>query len=217
MMGSRSNYHESGTFASRSGRAYSFSMRGIETCYHTDIRGHIIFMKTNLIVGLVVGAVVIVGSGYYLMTKSSSFTGDSKRASQEQTAQAGKFSGSFASLAARGGSWKCTVDSSTAQSVSSGVTYVSGGNVRADFSTKVQGYGTVDAHVLVNGQDVYSWSSVMPKGIKTKMVAQGSGGTATSGQGMDANQAYSYDCQPWTPDASTFALPTGVSFMTVGQ
>lgn len=178
-------------------------------------------MKTNLIIGLVVGAVVVAGGGYYLMKKGSSSAGESSRTEQglpkDEAAQGGKFNGSFASLATRGGSWKCTIDSSTAESISSGVTYVSGGNVRADFSTKVQGYGTVDSHMLVSGQDVYTWSSMMPKGIKTKMMSQGSGGTATSGQGMDANHSYSYDCQPWSADASTFALPTGVSFMTVGQ
>ncbi|MDO8522456.1 MAG: hypothetical protein Q7S08_04190 [bacterium] len=184
-------------------------------------------MSTNFIVGLVVGAVVVIGGGYYLMTNSGGSASDSKAAQEQEQnvaesteatlAQAGKFNGSLSELAARGGSWKCTVDASTAQSVSSGVTYASGGKVRSDFSTKVQGYGNVESHVIADGQDVYTWSSVMPQGIKTKMAQQTDGGTATSGQGVNTNQPYSYDCQPWTADASVFVTPSSVVFKTIGN
>ncbi|MDO8514239.1 MAG: hypothetical protein Q7S50_01715 [bacterium] len=166
-------------------------------------------MNSNLLIGLVVGAVVVVGGGYYLLS------GGSAPATDTTGAQAGKFKGSLAEMAARGGSWKCTVDSSTGQSVSSGVTYASGGKVRADFKTSVSGYGAVESHMMADGQYVYTWSSVMPQGIKTKMTAGatagGSAGTA-SGQSADADQSYSYDCQPWTADASLFVLPASVTF-----
>jgi hypothetical protein len=180
-------------------------------------------MTQNTAIGLVVAVVVGLGGEYYLMHQdavSKPETGDQKSASTTalaDTTQAGKFKGSFTELAARGGSWKCTVDTSTAQSISSGVTYVSAGKVRGDFTTSVQGYGSVESHVMADGQDVYTWSSMMPQGLKVKMTAQGSGGTVASGQGADANQAYSYDCQPWVADATLFTLPASVTFKTIGQ
>lgn len=172
-------------------------------------------MNTNTAIGVVVGMVVVLGGGYYLMNQNSTPTDMSAIGAQEETgetAQAGTVKGSFASLATRGGSWKCTVDTSTAQSVSSGVTYVSGGKVRADFTTSVQGYGAVESHMIADGEDVYTWSSMMPQGIKSKMTMQGTGGAETSGQGMNANMEYSYDCQPWSADSAMFAVPADITF-----
>jgi hypothetical protein len=174
-------------------------------------------MNQNTVVGIVMGLVVVVGGGYYLMSTNPIQAPRGTSPQIAETAQAGKFTGSVAELTKRGGSWKCTVDAATAQSISAGVTYVSGNKVRADFTTLVQGYGSVESHMIADGESVYSWSSMMPQGIKTTMMAQGVGGTATSGQGGDANQSYSYDCQPWTSDASLLVPPANVTFKTVGQ
>lgn len=172
-------------------------------------------MNQNIAIGLVV-AVVAVGGGYYLLNRPAAplvLEGQQTGATTPETAaESGKFTGSFAELAARGGSWKCSVDSTTAEAVSSGVTYVAGGKVRADFTTSVPSYGSVETHLIADGVDVYTWSSMMPQGIKTKMTAQGSGSVPTSGQGVDANTKYSYDCQSWAADASLFVVPAHITF-----
>ncbi len=136
---------------------------------------------------------------------------------QTESAAPGKFTGSFAQLAMRGGDWKCTVDASSDKSVSSGVTYISGGKMRADFTSAVSGFGNAESHVISDGTNVYTWSSLMPQGIKTKVTAQGQGGTQTSGSGSNQNQSYTYDCQPWSADTSLFAVPTNITFKEVGQ
>jgi hypothetical protein len=176
-------------------------------------------MNKNLLIGLVAGAVVIF-IGYSFMGKSDgpATGGTMTETSDTAKAEAGSFNGSLAELAARGGSWKCTTDITTGPSVTSGVTYSSGGKVRGDFSTKVQGYGNIDSHMYVDGQDVYTWSSVMKQGIKTKMSPLGAvTQTPTSGQSVDTNQQYSYDCQPWTADLSLFATPPGITFNTISK
>lgn len=191
--------------------------------YTLGIRDNVYTMNQNTAIGIVVGLVVVLGGGYYLMSAKTAQAPEGSGTQTVETtpavesAQAGKFTGSLTDLATRGGSWKCTVDASTAQSVSAGVTYVSGGKVRGDYTTNVEGYGKAESHMIADGEYVYTWSSMMPQGVKTKMVAQGAGGTATSGQGADANQSYSYDCQPWTADASLLVPPANVTFMTVGQ
>ncbi len=175
-------------------------------------------MNTNTAIGVVVSVVVVLGGGYYLMSQPRVPANPVFTRSQDQVAEqaeAGSVRGSFASLAGRSGSWKCTVDTSALEAVSSGVVYVSGGKVRGDLTTSVQGYGNVESHMLADGTDVYTWSSMMSQGFKAPMTAQGSGSAAPSGQGMDANMEYSYDCQPWSADAALFVVPANITFRTI--
>jgi hypothetical protein len=174
-------------------------------------------MKTSTLAWLAAAVIVLGGGAYYYFGGSAgSPASGSQEATSTAQAQDGKVSptvhGSFSDLAKKNGTWKCTLESDTNGSASSGVVYVSDGNVRGDFSTSVSGYGTVESHMIVNGADVYTWSPLMPQGIKTKMTASGSSSTATSGGGVDANTAYTYDCQPWQADASVFVVPANVTF-----
>jgi hypothetical protein len=172
----------------------------------------------KILIGTLAAGALAVGGFFifnnYLYQEKQADTQEPRGA---DASEAGKTEGSLQELAKRSGDWKCTVDSTTAQAISSGVTYVSGGKIRADFTTSVQGYGNVESHMLADGTDVYSWSSMMPQGIKTKQAAgaEADGTTQTSGSGMDANQSYSYDCQPWSADASLFAVPSDVTFRTL--
>jgi hypothetical protein len=134
--------------------------------------------------------------------------------------QAGTFTGSVADLSARGGDWKCTVEDKAStpagQTPSSGTVYVSGRRVRADFTTTVQGYGAVDSHLIADGTDTYSWSSMMAQGVKTAMPPAGSDEDATTSGGDDsAGQRYTYQCAPAQADASLFVPPSSVTFRTL--
>lgn len=178
-------------------------------------------MNTKLVLAVVAG-VVVVGAGAFIAINGatkSALTDEGSEQQATQPAQAGAFQGSFADLAARGGDWKCTVDAQAStgagQALSSGVVYVSGRKVRGDFTSTVQGIGRVDSHLMADGTDVYSWTSLYPQGMKTKMAASGDETTETSGQGADANQKYSYHCEPAQADASLFIAPTNVTFRTL--
>ncbi len=171
-------------------------------------------MNTNQIIGLVVAVVVIAGGAYYFMNRDASTTATDTNGDNNQ-AVAGAYSGSLVDLARRGGDWQCTVDTTTAGTISSGVVRVSGQKMSAEFTSAVQGYGTVKSYIVSDGSYTYSWSSMMKQGIKVPVLSQGSGGTQTSGQGLDASQSYSYDCQPWTADASVFAVPSDIVFSDV--
>jgi hypothetical protein len=171
----------------------------------------------------VVAILVIGGGAYFLMNGAPAGEQGTQNMNQESsadTSSGGAFSGSIADLSARGGEWKCTVDSSAntgaGQAISSGTVYVSGKSVRGDFTTSVQGFGTVESHMIADGSNVYVWSSAMSQGFKMNMTASGgSGSAATSGQGMDINQNYSYDCQPAQASASLFAPPANISFTAI--
>lgn len=172
-------------------------------------------MNTKLVAGIV-GLVAVAGGAYYFMNMSGGASGTEDASGAKESAEAGAFSGSVFALAERGGDWKCTVDASAqtggGEAVSSGVVYVSDKKIRADFTTTVQGFGNVDSHMVADGTNVYSWTSMMPQGFKVAQTAAGEGGTETSGGGFDANQSYSYDCQPTSADSSRFTPPAHITF-----
>lgn len=163
---------------------------------------------------IVIGAIVF--GGYYLSHKAPTTAPvEGSATTTPTTTDESAFNGSFSDLAKRSGSWKCTIDTSTTQSVSSGVAYVSNGKVRGDFTTSVANYGPIESHMIADGDTAYTWSSMMPQGIKMKIATTSTataGSGATSGQGMNANTSYAYHCEAWTADPTIFIPPTTIVF-----
>lgn len=161
--------------------------------------------------------IVVLGAGYYSLQQQRVAAPEGIVANDDGmylgAQEPMKVNASLAELVARSGSWRCAVDSTTAQTVSAGVTYVSGGKVRADFTTTVPNYGSVETHMIADGRDVYTWSSLMSQGMRTPMVTpQATQGAAPSGQGVSANTKYAYTCEPWNADAALFTVPTNITF-----
>lgn len=160
------------------------------------------------IIAIIIGIVVIVGGGYYFYQQQD------KTVREYGSGQAsGRFSGSLQDLAARGGAYRCTFAHESAAAVSEGTVYVSGSDIRGDFSSEAQGLA-VESHMIQSGGYVYVWSPMMPQGFKSKSDADSAGTPAgMSGQYADLTQSYDYDCEAWSGDQSTFALPAGVTFI----
>lgn len=176
-------------------------------------------MNTNITIAIIAG-LVVVGGGYYVMNGSATGMSSENAEQTSEQAEAGVYTGSLYDLAQRGGEWKCTVDSKATtgvgEAMSSGTVYVSGNNVRADFTSTVPNFGSIESHMIVSGEYAYTWSSVMPQGIKTNVNMKDSPSqVATSGASSDANQEYSYDCDPAQADVSLFVVPTTVTFTTM--
>lgn len=182
-------------------------------------------MSTKLIAWVVIG-LVVVGGGWYAFSQKGDSTAMSDDGSMQNstadTEVAGTFNGSLADLSARGGSWRCTVDTSAMTGAgamqASGVVYVSGQKVRANFDVEAPVVGTVHTYMIADGTDVYSWSSMMPTGIKAPMqkpVQQHTAPTTDTQTGPYNN--YSYDCQPTTVDTSLFTVPSTITFQAVAQ
>jgi hypothetical protein len=165
-------------------------------------------MNTNLIIGLIAVAVIGIGGGYALAHRSAS----GPDAGGQAGAAAGTFTGSVKDLSARGGDWKCVIEAAASpdgQPVS-GTIYVSGARLRADMSTSAPGAGAADSHLIVDGTDAYTWSSLMPQGIKTSTA---SADADEESPGGDAS--YTYRCDPAQADEALFLPPSNVSFRTL--
>lgn len=185
----------------------------------------------NWIIGLVIAVLVVVGGGYYLMSGGSYSMGEKQvvgeagdMMEQEADAVAGdkstpklaegaaKFSGSFFDLATRGGNYACDISSTGTNNDTTGTVFVSGTNVRGDF-TSATGGTTVVSHMLKLGDTVYVWGGGMEQGIMMKATAmEGQGSASTQGQGVSGTQDYSWNCRAVGTDASKFTKPN-IQFM----
>lgn len=174
-------------------------------------------METKTIISIIV-ALVVVGGGVWYMTSHHQLTMPAGEATTTGENQEG--SGTLADLMMRSGSYKCTVemkptaDNQNAQS--SGTVYIGNGKMRGDFNTVVAAMGnkTVESHMISSDGYVYTWSNLMPQGMKMQVATND--GAATQG-GLDASAAVDYHCAPWMVQDSQFVLPTNVTFTAVGQ
>ncbi len=181
-------------------------------------------MKTYIL-GLI-GVVVVAGGGYFVWQNTQTpaaapqeQTGDTTQTetgnTNQQTTSEESFSGegSFASLMARGGSYQCTTSIVVQNSASEGTVFISGDKIRGDFTSRAAGM-TITSHMITTGGYVYSWSDMVPQGVKSKVTASSQGGTAMQGS-FDVNMNMQYDCEAWNPDQSKFVVPSTVTFMEV--
>lgn len=160
--------------------------------------------------------VAVLGLGYYWYSRTASPAPAAGDTTGQESAQSSTFTGSFKDLLTRGGDWRCTLESTVGGAASSGTTYTSGGMVRADVEMSVEGYGTMESHMIADGTNVYTWSPMMPFGVKASMTDSPVATPDTSGgESFDAAGAYSYHCEPWSADRSMFELPSGVTFRTI--
>lgn len=137
-------------------------------------------------------------------------------ATAPQDEQVAIFEGSTKELMARGGNHKCTFTQDVENSKSTGTVYISGVKLRGDFLSAVTAGGStlnVESHMISDGAFMWTWSSMMPTGFKTKVDQTAS--ADTSKQGFDANQKLEYTCMNWTPDEGQFVLPTTVTFAEI--
>ncbi len=114
-------------------------------------------------------------------------------------------------LIAMGGSNKCTFTSSTQNTQSEGTVYVSGGQMRGDFTSTAAGKTTL-SHMIVKENMSYMWSDAMPQGIKMSFDAMATQSDANPQASVDPNAQVEYSCSSWGADASVFVLPTDVTF-----
>lgn len=162
-------------------------------------------MALKVLIGLVLLAAI--GGGVYVATKAPSAPAAEEQGAVVET----ESSGTFAELLARVGSWKCDAKATHDQGASEGTVYMNGGKVRGDFVATMSGQTVNTSFVSMDGY-IYTWSDLLPQGMKVKMDA--AAGTS-GGQGIDPATPVEYSCEVWIPDESKFALPS-MEFFEIG-
>lgn len=175
-------------------------------------------MSTKTIIIILV-ALAMVGGGYYMSYARSNPDMIAVGEPYGENAQDGSSDTdgkkmAFDAFVKQGGSYKCTVNQSVQGVDSTGTVYMDGGKMSGTFATAVQGMNFETRFIARDGYS-YSWSSAMPgQGFKTAVAAQAANTDAsTSGTySFNAEQIGDYDCDPWTADATVFAIPASVKF-----
>ena len=162
-------------------------------------------MNTKLLLGLIVG-VIVVGSGYYLLTR------DSSQSYENVTNNSESASNRFATLVQSGQSYECTFEYNDEENSSSGIVYMTAGaeRIRGDFNITQSAAGPMEVHMIRDGGYNYLWGSAMPGGIKTAVSNEEMLFEGEEGSPVDENT--DYECRPWNVDQSKFVLPNNVEF-----
>lgn len=155
--------------------------------------------------GIIAGILVIVGVGFYLYTSSDQ---SGTVAGVETTSS--QFSGTLVDLAARGGSYECTIKKTIGTTDVSGTVYEAGGMVRGDLSS-LAGEVAVMSHVLMRDGTVYTWTDIAPNGFKATVTGTG------AGQYANADESFAFDCKSTAVDPAHFDIPTTITFSEVGK
>lgn len=164
----------------------------------------------NKVIWWIIGIVIILGLIWYVATKKPTPTDDTNNVSSSSQDAGGQRS--LVELLALGTAQKCTFNQSVDGSNNEGRFYLSNGKMRGDFSSMANGQ-TMTAHMISDGQDMYTWLDGLNMGFKMSMDSTQAPvpGAAANGS-VDVNQKLDYDCVPWTAEAAQFTLPAGVQF-----
>lgn len=163
-----------------------------------------------IIGGAVVIALLALGA-FMVLGKSanapSQVTEVANQAEQEDSSKA-----SIKSLLGMGKNQTCTVNMPAGEGNSEGTVYVSGKNMRMDFTT-IAGGSNIEGHMIQDGEFMYSWSSAANQGTKIKIseLAMPAGSPSTSQ--VDLDQEIDVNCSDWSVDNSKFTPPADVTFV----
>ncbi|MBY0110688.1 hypothetical protein K2Y00_01650 [Patescibacteria group bacterium] len=170
-------------------------------------------MEPKTLIGILV-AVVVVGGGVWYFSSHNAAVAPTEEGATGTTEEKAEGSATLADLMMRTGSFRCDVEmkaeATNGASESAGTVYISEGKMRGDFATKVSGM-TINSYMISREGYVYTWSDMMPQGMKMKVATDGSTETTTQGA-MDASAAVDYHCAPWSVDGSKFIVPSTVTF-----
>lgn len=156
------------------------------------------------VIALVVGAVVVVGGGYFVLNSYG-----------EGGAVAGAATnGTFASLMANGQNLECTFEHNDGTNVSSGTVYIASGGdqIRGDFTIEQSEAGAQEAHMIRTGGYNYIWGSSLDQGIKTQITAENKN-TLFDDETGAVDENTDFECNAWNVDQGKFSVPSNVTFM----
>ena len=174
--------------------------------------------KKVLVSVIVVLILLLLGGGAYTLSKRNKTQTTTQvttqtTPTQESTKTAAQ---SLKDLLLSGVPQRCSYRDTEEGIDMAGTTYVSGGKVRADFTSTTEGK-TTTGHTVYDGTTSYIWTDEMTTGYKmmidiSKEEEASSESDSTTQQGVDLNKTIDYTCSPWVVDQALFTPPTTITF-----
>ncbi len=104
----------------------------------------------------------------------------------------------------------CTINDAT----TTGTVYISSDKkMRGDFTIKTQTSGSIDSHMIKDGNDIYAWSAMMGTGAKFSFDVIDTNASVKKNVNLD--QKINYTCVDWKQDTSKFVKPADIKFIDV--
>lgn len=171
-------------------------------------------MKKSVPLVAIAVLILLGGGAFLLMNRSSSTpivpsstTGTSTSPSSNET--------SLKDLLMGGVAQKCAVVDKINNVNISGMTYLSNGKMRGDYTSIVSGKAMM-THMIIDGQTNYTWIDGQTDGLKMMMDPKTLEVKETTAprqqQPVDVNKMIDYKCSPWTADPTLFTPPKDVQF-----
>ena len=173
-----------------------------------------VVVRKLIVVGFVVVAVVVIGSGLYVYTKNK----DDKSMEKTDT-QSTSESTSINALLAQNKNLTCTYSSTDAEgNINTGSIYISGKKLRGTFSTQAGGQAAKTGNVVRDDTYQYVWAEGQSSGIKAQIsVLATSASPPSSAEGANPNANYDFNCDSWKVDNKLFVAPKEVTFTDYTQ
>ena len=170
--------------------------------------------QTLLIAGAIVAVIIIGAAGFFLLKKPAQTPQESTTTQQTQPEES-QTKGSIKNLLASGKNETCTVKYPVGEQMGEGTVYVSGKNLRGDFTMTSEGK-TFDSHMIQDETFIYSWLSLSPQGAKMKIAELEKVQASPTTESVDLDQEVDINCSSWSVDSSKFTPPADVNFMETG-
>lgn len=161
-----------------------------------------------ILVAVVVGAYFVFGGSKEVKNEELGNTNDEQPSGKKMA---------FSQFLKQGGAYKCEVKQYMSDFENSGTMYISGKNMRGEFSTVAEGKTMTSSFISRDGYS-YTWSSMTPgMGFKIKAEAE----TSNESAGVNGTYAWSadqigdYNCESWVVDTTKFELPKDVTFQEI--
>ena len=170
--------------------------------------------STLLIAGGVIAVIIIGAAGFFLLKKPEQPPQESTttQATQPEESQT---KGSIKNLLASGKNQTCTVKYPAGEQMAEGAVYVSGENLRGDF-TMTSEEKTIDSHMIQDETYMYSWSSLSSQGAKMKIAELEKVQASPTTESVDLNQEVDINCSSWGVDSNKFTPPADINFVETG-
>jgi len=166
-------------------------------------------MKTKIFSVLVLISVSI------LLTGCAPKNNGNTKSTTSNTTQEETLKGNLLDLVKGGKNIKCIFSVNDASGQSSGITYVSEGKSRSDFSATSTTGETYESHSITEGDWIYTWTSLTDQGTKMQISQlPKSEETATTNKSVETfSNNMDYKCTPWMADGTKFNIPTNITFL----
>lgn len=176
------------------------------------------------LIGVIVALAIVAligGGAYYAMNRNKTDVAGENQASTtaEQSSATGSVDSksSLRDLLGMGRNLACNFTNTASGTTVSGTVFISGSQMRGDFTSKTGTQAAIDSHMIRTGSDVYIWSSLQGgQGIKMTLTEEqnaGAQGASSMATPADLDEKVAYECGNWLPDTSKFAAPSNVKFM----